>query len=66
MRAVEHQASPQRNTNWVLMRSTASVSEEPIQFFYILVPELLSPALSRYTHQLKLQPGMNCFFSFLL
>lgn len=30
MGAAVHQAVPQRNTNWVLMRSTASVSEEPI------------------------------------
>ena len=30
MCAVEHQALPQRTANWVLMRSSASVSEKPI------------------------------------
>lgn len=39
--AAEHQALPQKSTNWVLMRSTASVSEELLRFFYFQTPELL-------------------------
>lgn len=39
--AAEHQAEPQKSTNWVLMRSTASVSEELLRFFYFQTAELL-------------------------
>lgn len=41
---------PQRNTNWVLMRSTACVSEAPIQFFYIPTPELLPFPCAQQIH----------------
>lgn len=53
MGGVQHRASSERNTNWILMRSTfliffLSVSEE--LFFYILMPELLSRLAQQIHH----------------